>query len=70
MQYLAIITMEYPNGPGQCVATLASLLDLTGQLNRLDLYNIMREEVVKNYGEQFAHANVVYFSAEPNALDV
>jgi hypothetical protein len=65
MEYLAIITMEVP---GRCAATLASLVSMTSQLTRLDIYNYMRGEVAKNYGEQFAHGTVIYFSAEPNTL--
>ena len=65
MEYLAIITME---DPGRCAATLASVVSMTSKLTRLDIYNEMRREIAKKYGEQFARGTVVYFSAEPNTL--
>jgi hypothetical protein len=70
MQYLAIITMEVLSGIDRCGATLALLLNVpgAGEFTRLDIYNYMRGEVAENCGEQFAHANVVYFSVEPNIL--
>jgi hypothetical protein len=65
MQFFAILTVELP---GRVSATAMSVVTVDGDATREAIFDYMRQSIVAKHGRQFADANIVFYSAEPNSL--
>lgn len=68
MEFFSVVTVEAPELGVS--ATLHAVLTIRGEVTRQGIYEHMRAQVVDNYGPQFEHAKLVFFSAEPNTFTV
>lgn len=65
MEFFAILTLARSGGE-TVTATQVVTVDSYG--TRREVYQYMKDQLAIQLGPRFAHANTIFFSAEPNSI--
>lgn len=64
MEFFSVLTLQIPSR----TASINTVVTVPTNATRSALYDHMRRTAIERFGEEFADATVLYFSAEPNII--
>jgi hypothetical protein len=68
MELFAILTVQAPVGNGYMSVTASGVVTTHALATRQDIFEHLLGGIIRENGDRFATAEVVFFSAEPNTI--